>query len=92
MKRKLLQRTHLRFLKQTALAIPAAALMLGQSQGGTSIGINFYGNYYGSYDGGRVVSTNAFGMSAANWLTTPASPIPMLLILRAPSRLGPGER
>ena len=71
MKRRLFQPAILGLWKQTVLAVPAAALMLGQSYAGTSIGINFWGNFYGSYNGGRAVSATAFGIGPANWYTTP---------------------
>ncbi len=68
MKRKLLNRT---FLKQTVLAVPAAALMLGQSQAATSVGINFWGNYANYNYGFGPVTAVAFGLPPANWSTTP---------------------
>jgi hypothetical protein len=52
--------------------VPAAALMLGTSQAGTSIGINFQGSYNGSYAGALVTAT-AFGLPASNWFTDPSS-------------------
>jgi len=72
MKRNWFSRANRAGFKQAALAIPAAALMLGQSQAGTTVGINFWGNYFGFYYGGRVVSSIAFGLPPANWNTTPA--------------------
>jgi hypothetical protein len=70
MKRRLLNTA---FLKQTALAVPAAALMLGSSQAATTIGINFWGAY-GSYGyGGAPVTATAFGLPPTAWFTTPAT-------------------
>jgi hypothetical protein len=79
MKKKLFSRA----CKQTILAIPAAALMLGASHGAT-IGINYtedygshvadgdgvssYGSYiYGYMTTGMNVTATAFGVPAANW-------------------------
>jgi hypothetical protein len=69
MKRTLLNKS----LLKTALAVPAAALMLGSSQG-AQIGINFWGNGYAWYNAayaGKVVTATAFGIEPANWFTTP---------------------
>ncbi len=73
-------------LKKTFLAIPAAALMLGVSQGGTTVGLNFqtwyynsgntpqttgFNNGYSDYAAtGLPVTTTAFGVDAANWYNT----------------------
>ncbi|HWX22817.1 MAG TPA: LamG-like jellyroll fold domain-containing protein [Candidatus Binatia bacterium] len=72
MKRKLLNRT---LLKQTALAVPAAALMLGSSQG-AEIGINFQDDYtgYASYSGKPVTAT-AFGIDPTNWFNMVPIPV-----------------
>ena len=80
MKRKLL---NTRFLKQTALAVPAAALMLGAAQAGTTVGLNFQAWYYdsgttpqtvGFGDGyqttGFPVTAKAFGVAVGNWFNT----------------------
>jgi Concanavalin A-like lectin/glucanases superfamily len=76
MKRKLLGKT----LKQTFLAVPAAALMLGASQGQTTVGLNFQAWYYdsgntpqtvgygsGYQTTGFPVTARAFGIDPANW-------------------------
>jgi hypothetical protein len=59
------------FLKQTALAVPAAALMLGAAQAGTTIGINYtmdWTPYNYSYETtGFNVTAKAFGVEVANW-------------------------
>lgn len=60
-------------LKKAALALPAAAMMLGASHG-AQIGINFWGNGYAWYNplyAGKVVTATAFGIDATNWFTTP---------------------
>ena len=70
-------------LKKTFLAIPAAALMLGVSQGQTTIGLNFQAYYYSSgttpqtigYGAGYQttgfpVTGTAFGIAPANWWNT----------------------
>jgi hypothetical protein len=80
MKRKLLNTT---FLKQTALAIPTAALMLGAAQAGTTVGLNFQAWYYdsgatpqtigfgqGYQTTGFPVTAKAFGVVPANWINT----------------------
>jgi hypothetical protein len=80
MKRKLL---NTRFLKQTALAVPAAALMLGAAQAGTTVGLNFQAWYYdsgttpqtigfgqGYQTTGFPVTAKAFGVAPANWVNT----------------------
>jgi hypothetical protein len=71
MKRKLLNSI---MLKQMALAVPAAALMLGSSQG-AQIGINFQADSspYTSYSGKPVTAT-AFGIDPAHWFSM--APIP----------------
>src|SRR5208337_1199942 len=83
MKRK---RLNTSFLKQTVLAVPAAALMLGAAQAGTTVGLNFEAWYYdsgttpqtigygkGYQTTGWPVTAMAFGVEAANWYGT-ASP------------------
>src|ERR1700720_4884231 len=77
MKRKLLNTT---LLKQTALAVPAAALMLGAAQAGTTVGLNFQAWYYdsgttpqtvgfgaGYQTTGFPVTARAFGVAPSNW-------------------------
>ena len=80
MKRKLLNP---RLLKQTALAVPAAALMLGAAQAGTTVGLNFQAWYYdsgttpktvgygsGYQTTGFPVTAKAFGVGVASWFNT----------------------
>ena len=80
MKRRLLSRA---FLKQTALAVPAAALMLGAAQAGTTVGLNFQAWYYdsgttpqtvgygsGYQTTGFPVTAKAFGVDVGNWFNT----------------------
>lgn len=72
MKRRLANRS---LLKQTALAVPAAALMLGAAQAGTTIGLNFQAWYYadggaGYQTTGFPVTGKAFGVEVADWLNT----------------------
>jgi len=80
MKRKLLNKS---FLKQTALAVPAAALMLGAAQAGTTVGLNFQAWYYdsgatpqtvgygaGYQTTGFPVTAKAFGVAVGNWFNT----------------------
>ena len=73
-------------LKQTLLAVPACALMLGAAHAGSTIGLNFQQWYYdsgnnpqtiGSCNGystynatGMPVTAKAFGVSPANWSNT----------------------
>ncbi|HEY3862522.1 MAG TPA: LamG-like jellyroll fold domain-containing protein [Verrucomicrobiae bacterium] len=61
-------------LKQTLLAVPAAALMLGSSFGG-QVGINFQTDFspYTSYSGKPVTAT-AFGIDPTNWVNF--TPVP----------------
>lgn len=79
MKRKLLTP----FLKQSLLAVPAAALMLGAAQAGTTIGLNFQSWYYdsgvtpqtigfgqGYQTTGFPVTAKAFGVATGNWVNT----------------------
>ena len=79
MKRKLL--TPLQ--KKSLLAVPAAALMLGAAQAGTTIGLNFQAWYYdsgvtpqtvgfgsGYQTTGFPVTAKAFGVAPANWSST----------------------
>lgn len=79
MKRKFFSKT----IKQSFLAVPAAALMLGAAQAGTTVGLNFqvwyydsgmspqtigFNNGYSDYAAtGLPVTTNAFGVNAADW-------------------------
>jgi autotransporter-associated beta strand protein len=69
-----------RLLKQTALAVPAAALMLGAAQAGTTVGLNFQSWYYdsgttpqtvgfgsGYQTTGFPVTAKAFGVALADW-------------------------
>ncbi|MGH7968191.1 MAG: hypothetical protein ACREIC_05620, partial [Limisphaerales bacterium] len=72
MKRKLLNPT---LLKRTALAVPAAALMLGAAQAGTTIGLNFQAWYYadggaGYQTTGFPVTAKAFGVEQPEWTST----------------------
>ena len=73
-------------LKGGVLAVPAAALMLGAAQAGTTIGMNFEAYYYdsgtvpqtigygaGYQTTGWPVTATAFGIAATNWYGT-ASP------------------
>ncbi len=73
-------------LKQTLLAVPACALMLGAAQAGTTVGLNFQQWYYdsgntpqtiGSCNGysaynatGLPVTAKAFGVGSASWFNT----------------------
>lgn len=70
-------------LKQTFLAVPAAAMMLGASQAQTTVGLNFQAWYYdsgttpqtigfgaGYQTTGFPVTTNAFGVALADWTST----------------------
>jgi len=70
-------------MKQTLLAVPAAALMLGAAQAGTTVGLNFQSWYYdsgtnpqtvgfgqGYQTTGFPVTAPAFGVAAANWVNT----------------------
>jgi len=70
-------------IKQTLLAVPAAALMLGAAQAGTTVGLNFQSFYYdsgatpqtvgfgkGYQTTGFPVTAKAFGVDAANWFNT----------------------
>jgi hypothetical protein len=84
MKRRLLNGS---LLKRTALAVPAAALMLGAAQAGTTVGLNFQSFYYdsgttpqtigfgfGYQTTGFPVTAKAFGVDPANWFNT--APLP----------------
>ena len=77
MKRKLPNKW---LVKQTALALPAAALMLGAAQAGTTVGLNFQSWYYdsgatpqtigygsGYQTTGFPVTAKAFGVALADW-------------------------
>lgn len=82
MKRSLISRS----AKQALLAVPAAALMLGAAQAGTTVGLNFQQWYYDSGNNpqtigfnsgysdynttGFPVTTDAFGVKVANWVNT----------------------
>lgn len=73
-------------LKQTVLAVPAAALMLGAAQAGSTVGLNFqqwyydsgnnpqtigFNNGYSDYNTtGLPVTAKAFGVGVANWFNT----------------------
>jgi hypothetical protein len=94
MKRKLLKNS----LKQTALAVPAAALMLGAAQAGTTVGLNFQAWYYdsttwpqtigygaGYQTTGFPVTARAFGVDAANWFNT--DPLPCQAAMDSTSTL-----
>jgi len=66
MKRKVLSP----LLNKAALAVPAAAMMLGAAHG-AQIGINFQDNWYGtSY--APLTDTSAFGIPLADWINAPA--------------------
>jgi autotransporter-associated beta strand protein len=83
-------------LKQMALAVPAAALMLGAAQAGTTVGLNFQTWYYNSLNDPQTIGFNngysaynttgfpvtakAFGVSPANWSNTD----PMLGVNNSP--------
>jgi hypothetical protein len=83
MKRKLLSPR----LKQTVLAVPAAAMMLGAAQAGSTVGLNFQAWYYdsgttpqtvgfgsGYQTTGFPVTADAFGVKLADWTST--DPLP----------------
>jgi len=87
-------------LKRTMLAVPAAALMLGAAQAGTTIGLNFQSWYYdsgttpqtvgfgaGYQTTGFPVTAKAFGVSPANWINT--DPFNCSAALAATASLGP---
>ncbi len=67
MKRKLLSN---RLLKQTVLAVPAAALMLGASQA-AQVGINFQDNWGGT-PYAPLTEPSAFGIPLASWYNAPS--------------------
>src|SRR5271165_1648513 len=76
MKRKLLNAT---LLKQTALAVPAAALMLGAAEAGTTIGLNFQAWYYANGGAryqttGFPVTAKAFGVEVPDWMNAYPQP------------------
>ena len=70
----------------TLLAVPAAALMLGAAQAGTTVGLNFqtwyydsgnipqtigFNNGYSAYNTtGFPVTAKAFGVNPADWFNT----------------------
>src|SRR5215471_17599392 len=94
MKRKLLDK---RF-KQAAVALPAAALMLGAAHAGTTVGLNFQAWYYdsgtwpqtigfgaGYQTTGFPVTARAFGVEAANWFNT--DPLPCQAAMDSTSTL-----
>ncbi|MCF7675967.1 MAG: autotransporter-associated beta strand repeat-containing protein, partial [Akkermansiaceae bacterium] len=58
-------------IKSAALAVPAAAFMLGSSQAGTSVGINFQGSASGV--SGMAVTATAFGIEASDWFSAAAA-------------------
>jgi autotransporter-associated beta strand protein len=69
--------------KQALVAVSASALMLGASQAGTIIGLNFQGQYYSGAPAGVgaayqttgfPVTGKAFGVDAANWENSPLLP------------------
>ena len=82
MKRNLLPRS----LRRGLLAVPAAALMLGAAQAGTTVGLNFqtwyydsgttpqtigFNNGYSAYNTtGFPVTAKAFGVNPADWFST----------------------
>lgn len=73
-------------LKRTILAVPAAALMLGAAEAGTTVGLNFqtwyydsgntlqtigFNNGYSAYNTtGMPVTAKAFGLNPADWFNT----------------------
>lgn len=62
-------------LKRGLLAVPAAALMLGAAQAGTTVGLNFQAWYYsdggaGYQTTGFPVTAKAFGVELAEWTNT----------------------
>jgi hypothetical protein len=82
-----MKRTTLKTIKQTFLAVPAAALMLGASQAQTTVGLNFQSWYYdsgttpqtigygaGYQTTGFPVTAKAFGIATNNWFN--ADPLP----------------
>jgi hypothetical protein len=75
MKRKLLTQT---CLKHVTLAVPAAALMLGAAQAGTTVGINYTVDWapynYGYSTTGFNVTAKAFGVDVQNWVNS--TPLP----------------
>ncbi len=71
MKRRLIAKP----FKQTLLAVPAAALMLGAAHAGTFVGLNFQDYYYsgagaGYQTTGFPVTAAAFGIPAASWTSS----------------------
>ena len=76
MKRNLLKSAS---LKQAALAVPAAALMLGASHGAT-LGIHWqvdwskYNPQYSYSTSGWIVTGKAFGVDPVNWFNAPQVP------------------
>ncbi len=71
MKRRLITKP----FRQTLLAVPAAALMLGAAHAGTFVGLNFQDYYYagagaGYQTTGFPVTAPAFGVPAANWTSS----------------------
>ena len=74
-------------VRRTLLAVPAAALMLGAAQAGTTVGLNFQSWYYDSFatpqtvgfgygyqTTGFPVTAKAFGVEVADW--TNSDPLP----------------
>jgi hypothetical protein len=70
-------------IKHAALAVPAAALMLGAAHAGTTVGLNFQAWYYdsgttpqtigygqGYQTTGWPVTANAFGLGIGSWINT----------------------
>ena len=66
MKRRIL---NTRLLKQTALAVPAAALMLGAAQAGTTVGMNMAAWYYNSGSSPQTIGFG-YGYSTTGWIVT----------------------
>ncbi len=86
-------------LKQTLLAVPACALMLGAAQAQTTVGLNFQSWYYDSgstpqtvgYGGGYgttgfPVTSAAFGVPVADWFN--ADPMPCHAPISGPATFG----
>lgn len=77
--KRLMKKNAASTFKQTLLVVPAAALMLGAAQAGTTVGLNIQAETYGPTLGagygyqttGFPVTAKAFGVEAADWTNTP---------------------
>jgi len=91
-----MKRSPSRAFKQTFLAVPAAALMLGVSQAQSTVGLNFQAWYYdsgatpqtvgfgsGYQTTGFPVTARAFGVDPANWYNT--DPLPAQASISGPA-------